>query len=178
MSAGFAGRHVVVFLDLFIDCFLDVQNKRYSWILYLIDYVVYGLHLWYEIEIFQEVCRKPISLHPGLGSSLYLYRIRAGWSIFFYVGCLACNTAWGYRAVAPAKVPTPKALTFYGGREGRIDINPCTTFGNCIIFFSPPFPKPFAICNWRQIVVFLLQQLHPLFLVLCALLCMLYLRTI
>ena len=32
---------------------------------------------------------------------------------------LACNSAWGYIAVAPAKVPTPKALTFlWGGRGG------------------------------------------------------------
>ena len=40
MSAGEAGRHVVGFLDLFIDIFLEVQNKRYSQILYIIDYVV------------------------------------------------------------------------------------------------------------------------------------------
>ena len=46
MSAGFAGRHVVDFGDLNIDLFLEVQNKRYSQILYLIDYVVPGLHFW------------------------------------------------------------------------------------------------------------------------------------
>ena len=41
---------------------------------------------------------------------------------------LACNSAWGYRAVAPAKVPTPKALTFYGGWGGTPNnTNPCTT---------------------------------------------------
>ena len=49
MSAGEAGRHVVGFLDFFIDVFLEVQNKRYSEILYLIDYIAYGLNLWYEI---------------------------------------------------------------------------------------------------------------------------------
>ena len=49
MSAGFAGRHVVRFEDLSIDIFLEVQNKRYSQILYLIDYIAYGLHLWYKI---------------------------------------------------------------------------------------------------------------------------------
>ena len=53
MSAGFAGRHVVGFGDLSIDVFLEVQNQSYSWILYLIDYIVYGLHLWYNI-FFQE----------------------------------------------------------------------------------------------------------------------------
>jgi hypothetical protein len=41
--------HVVGFLDLFIDVFLEVQNKRYSWILCLLDYIAYGLHLWYKI---------------------------------------------------------------------------------------------------------------------------------
>ena len=30
ISAGEAGRHVVGFLDLFIDVFLEVQNKTYS----------------------------------------------------------------------------------------------------------------------------------------------------
>ena len=30
MSAGEARRHVVGFLDLFIDIFLEVQNRRYS----------------------------------------------------------------------------------------------------------------------------------------------------
>ena len=45
-TAGFAGRHVVGFEDLSIDIFLQVQNKRDSQILYLIDYVVPGLHFW------------------------------------------------------------------------------------------------------------------------------------
>ena len=71
MSAGEASRHVVGFLDFCIDVFLEVQNKRYSLILYLIDYIVYGLHLWYKILIFKEICPKPIPLHPGLGSSLH-----------------------------------------------------------------------------------------------------------
>ena len=46
MSAGSAGRHVVGFEDFTIDIFLEVQNKRYIQILYLIDYVVLGLHFW------------------------------------------------------------------------------------------------------------------------------------
>ena len=46
MSAGFAGRHVVDFGDLNIDISLEVQDKRYSQALYLIDYVVPGLHFW------------------------------------------------------------------------------------------------------------------------------------
>ena len=43
MSAAFAGRHVVGFGDLSIDVFLEVQDTKYSQILYLIDYVVLGL---------------------------------------------------------------------------------------------------------------------------------------
>ena len=46
MSAGFAGRHLVGFGDLNIDIFLEVQDKKYSQILHLIDYVVPGLHFW------------------------------------------------------------------------------------------------------------------------------------
>ena len=49
MSAGFAGRHVVGFEDLSIDVFLEVQNQRYSKILYLIGYIADGFHLWYKI---------------------------------------------------------------------------------------------------------------------------------
>ena len=63
-------RHVVGFPDLFIDVFLEVQNKRTNSILYLIDYIAYGLYVWYKINIFKEISRKYISLHPGLGSSL------------------------------------------------------------------------------------------------------------
>ena len=70
MPAGFADRHVVGCVDLSIDVLLEVQNERYSQILHLIDYIAYGLHLWYQIQIVKETCRKPTSQHPGLGSSL------------------------------------------------------------------------------------------------------------
>ena len=60
MLAGGAGQHVVGFLDFFIDIFLEVQDKQYSQILYLIGYIAYGLHFWYKIQIFKEICRKPI----------------------------------------------------------------------------------------------------------------------
>ena len=46
MLAGFAGQHVVSFEDLNIDIFLEVQNKKISQILYLIDYVVPVHHFW------------------------------------------------------------------------------------------------------------------------------------
>ena len=39
----------VDFGDISIDVFLEAENKRYSPILYLIDYIVYGLHLYYKI---------------------------------------------------------------------------------------------------------------------------------
>ena len=45
--------------------------------MYLIDYIAYGLHLWYTMQKNKEMCRKPISLHPGLGSSLQCVRMLA-----------------------------------------------------------------------------------------------------
>ena len=60
MSAGEAGRHAVGVIDFFIDVFLEVQDKQYSEILYLIYYVAYGLHLGYKIQIFKEMRRDPI----------------------------------------------------------------------------------------------------------------------
>ena len=63
-----AGRLVVGFVNLSIDIFLEVQHKRYNQILYLIYYIVYGLHLWYTNMFFAKICRNPISQHPGLGT--------------------------------------------------------------------------------------------------------------
>ena len=57
MLAGGAGQHVVGFLDLFIDIFLEVQDQKYSSILYLIDYIAYGFHLWSTIEINKDMRR-------------------------------------------------------------------------------------------------------------------------
>ena len=53
-----------------IDIFLEIQDKKSSYILYLIDCIAYGFHLWYRMKIFNEICRKPIPLHPGLGKGL------------------------------------------------------------------------------------------------------------
>ena len=44
--------------------------------MYLIDYIAYGLHLWYKIRKIKEIYRKPIDLHPGLGNSLIESRLR------------------------------------------------------------------------------------------------------
>jgi hypothetical protein len=52
--SGFGG------LKYSIDVFLEAQDKRYSSVLYLIDYIAYGLHLGYEIQIFKGMCRNPI----------------------------------------------------------------------------------------------------------------------
>ena len=49
MLPGFASQHVVSFQDLNIDIFLEVQDKKYNWILYLIGYIAYRLHFWYKI---------------------------------------------------------------------------------------------------------------------------------
>ena len=37
------------FGDLSTDVFLGVQNQRNSQLLYLMDYIAYVLHLWYDI---------------------------------------------------------------------------------------------------------------------------------
>ena len=38
----------------------------------------------YDIKyIFKELCRKPIPLHPGLGSSLYIYIYT--YNIYYYI---------------------------------------------------------------------------------------------
>ena len=71
MSAGFALRHVVGFRELSMDVFLEVQNTKYSYTLYLIDFIVHGLHLWNEIEICKEIYREPIVEHPGVCRSLH-----------------------------------------------------------------------------------------------------------
>ena len=43
LSMGRRSRpRIVDFLYLFIDMFLEVQDEKYSQILYLIDYIVYG----------------------------------------------------------------------------------------------------------------------------------------
>ena len=43
LSVGRRSRpQIVVFLDFSIDIFLEVQKEKYSWILYLIDYIAYG----------------------------------------------------------------------------------------------------------------------------------------
>ena len=73
-AGGFACRHLVGSGDLSIDIFLEVQNQRYSWILYLHKYIAYGLHLWFKIWMFKEMCRKFISQHPGLATTyIYIY---------------------------------------------------------------------------------------------------------
>ena len=59
MSTGFARRHVVGLLDFFIDVFLKVQNKKYSKVLYLIDYIVYGLHLCHKVQISGQSAENP-----------------------------------------------------------------------------------------------------------------------
>jgi len=98
MSAGEAGRHVVGFLNLCIDVFLEVQNKRYGWILYLIDYIVYGFHLLYKINISQQICWKPMSQHPGLATSAEI-------SDFCYqkpserIPCRPALASWGRRKI-------------------------------------------------------------------------------
>ena len=38
--------------------------------LYPIDYIAYGLHLWYDFLVLKDMCRKPTSQRPHLGPIL------------------------------------------------------------------------------------------------------------
>ena len=70
MSVGFAGQHVVNFGDLSLDAFVEVKNETYIQMLYLIDYIAYGLHLWYKIYVFQGNLPKTYFPTSCLGDSL------------------------------------------------------------------------------------------------------------
>ena len=67
MLAGSAGQHVVGFWDSNIDIFPEVQDKKYSYILYLIGYIAYGLHFWYDstIRIANLACWSNIITPPA-----------------------------------------------------------------------------------------------------------------
>ena len=71
--------HVVGSLDFLIDVFLEVQNKRYSLILYLIDYIAYGLHLCHKMQIFKEMparSKPQNSPHPCRGAERDWVKVR------------------------------------------------------------------------------------------------------
>lgn len=53
-----------------VNVFLEVQTKSYSYILHLIQYIVYGFHVMYTIVIFKDTWRKQMSQHPGLCTGL------------------------------------------------------------------------------------------------------------
>ena len=54
-SAGFAGRRIMDFWDLSIDMSLEVQNQKYNWILYLLDYIAPGLQFQYNFEFSPKI---------------------------------------------------------------------------------------------------------------------------
>ena len=57
MLAGSAGQHVVGFWDLNIDIFLEVQDQKYSYILYLLDDIAPGPQFWYKLEFSPEIAQ-------------------------------------------------------------------------------------------------------------------------
>ena len=56
MPAGEASRHVVGFLTFVIDICLELRNTRHNQVLYLIDYICSGIHVWSELKIRMEIC--------------------------------------------------------------------------------------------------------------------------
>ena len=71
-----------------------VYNVRYN-ILYLTDYIAYGFHLCFIIWIGKEICRKPISQHPGLGKGLlnhfFMYASLHILIVYIYIYMYVCT---------------------------------------------------------------------------------------
>ena len=88
VSTGLAGRHVVGLGDLSVDIFLEAQGKKCSYIMYLINYIVYGLHLCYKIHILKkcaETLSENILLKPRSEASETSNYLRAAFWLNFAV---------------------------------------------------------------------------------------------
>ena len=81
----------------------------------IVYYIAYGLHLGYTISIFKEICRKPMSLHPGLGSSL-----TSGWPMLLILAdANAFNTSGAYKELLK-KGPAAEGRRPHLGRGGLL----------------------------------------------------------
>jgi hypothetical protein len=61
--------------DISTDVFLEFQDERYSQMLYLIDYIAYGLHLEFKTKITKECIQtlsKSILLMPRSAFCVWL----------------------------------------------------------------------------------------------------------
>ena len=56
-SAGEAGRGIIDFLDFSIDISLEVQNKKYNQILYLLDYIAPGHQFQYKSKLSSKIAQ-------------------------------------------------------------------------------------------------------------------------
>ena len=79
--------------------------------MYLIDYIAYGLQLWYKIKNVKEICRKLISLHPGLATSLHKASAPEMGSTIKWVWSMlqrwSLRIIWGVGAAGPGLGTSP-----------------------------------------------------------------------
>ena len=61
--------------DSSAEILLKTQAKYTVDYSFYVDYTANGSHLLCEIKVFKEMCRKPISQHPGLGPVLVTLKI-------------------------------------------------------------------------------------------------------
>ena len=78
-SAAFGGGLLVPFWDLKYNNFLDFQNKKYRYWVYLMEHICFEVQLCIKISIFSEFCENSYIYHPTLSYSLQLNLTRESW---------------------------------------------------------------------------------------------------
>ena len=82
------------FLCLY-SCVPGGPNLTCSEILYVVNYIVYGLLLFYKLKVCKDMCRNFISQHPGLGPGLLdMSRLKFPESPFAKFGTVPSATLW------------------------------------------------------------------------------------
>ena len=102
--------------------------------MYLIDYIAYGLHLWYKIYFFEEICRKPISQHPGLGKGLYFRNVSS--VIMAPLGNADLSLSQDVRKSVFNRLPWK--LRFCTINEAQKQYSLLDTISNYIFYLGPP----------------------------------------
>ena len=70
-SAPFGGGLLVLFWGLKYNHFLDFQNKKYRYWVYLMEHICFEVQLCIKISIFNEFCENWWIYHPTLSYSLH-----------------------------------------------------------------------------------------------------------
>ena len=72
-SAAFGGRLLVLFWGLKYSHFLEVQNKIYTYWVYLMEHIFFGVQLCIKISIFNEKSNFWYSDHPEISPSMTIF---------------------------------------------------------------------------------------------------------